>query len=132
MAFELLQNQTLRFVIVGSSAALLLMALSWIFVAAGMPPFPGSALAYLIAFAFAYTLQRNWTFGARHSHRQAFGRYLTAQLASAVFSGLVAHATLRWLGLPVGAMSVATAVLGSAASYVLSTRWVFSDRNADR
>lgn len=117
-----------RFVTVGVGAAVLLFVLSYLFVRWGMPPFVGSAAAYVIAFIVAYTAQRGWTFGAAHSHAQALPRYLTVQVGCALLSGIVAHVAVEMLGASAFVMSIMVTLAASAASYVLSSLWVFPDR----
>jgi len=121
-----------RFVTVGVGAALLLFLLSWLFAALGFMPLVGSTIAYAIAFAVAYTAQRFWTFGARHSHGHALPRYFAVQAGCAVFSGVFAELATRFAGVPPVAVAAATTVAASGASYVLSAYWVFSDRSAGR
>jgi putative flippase GtrA len=118
----------LRFTLVGVGAALLLFSLSYLFVEAGLPPFPASALAYGIAFAAAYTGQRNWTFGSGHPHRSALPRYLAVQLACGGLAGFVSHVSVTRLGMPPLAMAAATTVLASAASFLATSLWVFPRR----
>lgn len=120
-----------RFLIVGVGAAVLLFALTWLFSRAGMPPFLGSALAYAVAFAVAYTAQRNWTFGGGHAHGRALPRYFAVQAGSAVTAGLVSHVAIEGFGLPPVVMAAAVTVAASAASYLLSTFWVFPEPAPD-
>jgi putative flippase GtrA len=117
-----------RFLVVGVGAAALLFVLTYLLVSAGLPPFLGSMLAYAVAFVVAYTAQRGWTFAGRHDHSRAFPRYLTLQLCCALFSGLVSHVAVTRLGMSPLAMSALTTVLAAAASYLLSSLWVFPDR----
>lgn len=117
-----------KFALVGLLAAFILVALSYLLVSAGLAPFPASALAYLFAFAAAYTGQRSWTFGGRHDHRRALPRYLLLQLACAAFSGVVSHVSVSRFGMPPFAMALVTTIMASAASFVFSSLWVFSDR----
>jgi len=117
-----------RFVVVGVGAACLLFVMTFVLTSAGLPPFPGSVLAYAVAFAVAYTAQRGWTFGARHDHSHALPRYFALQAGCAVFSGIVSHVAVTRFGMSALAMSALTTVAASAASYILSLAWVFPDR----
>ena len=119
------RSRLTRFVTVGVGAALLLFVLSWLLVTLGLPPFAGSALAYGVAFVVAYCAQRGWTFRARHSHARALPRYLAVQLGCAVLSGLVSHVAVTRFGISTLAMSAVTTGVASAASFVLSSLWVF-------
>ena len=118
-----------RFVVVGAGAAFLLFVLSFLLVSMGLSPFSASVLAYSVAFAIAYTAQRSWTFGDRQNHSNSFGRYLVLQAGCAILSGLVSHAVVEWLGMSPLAMSVLTTIAASGASYIVSSTWVFPDRD---
>ena len=115
-----------RFVIVGTTAAGLLFALTWAFSAAGAAPFAAGAGAYLIAFAFAYMAQHSWTFGGRSAHGAALPRYLAVQVSCAGLAGLCTHVATGWLGWPPPAASAFATVVASAASFVASSRWAFA------
>jgi putative flippase GtrA len=117
-----------RFIVVGVGAALLLFTLTFLFVSVGLPPFPGSVLAYGIAFVVAYSAQRGWTFGGRHDHSHALPRYLVVQVGCALLAGVVSHVAVTQLGLAPFAMSALATVAASATSYVLCSVWVFADR----
>ena len=107
-------------------AAVLLFALSYIFVArAGMSPFVASTLAYGIAFVCAYFAQRGWTFGASHSHGHALPRYLATQLVCALLAGVVSHLAVHGASATPIFMSVVSTAISSAASYLLTSLWVF-------
>lgn len=118
----------LRFLTVGIGAMLLMLVLSYSFAQAGLPPFQGSLLAYALVFAFAYMAQRGWTFGGEHRHRSALPRYLVLQAACAVASAAVAHLAAEGFGLAPLPTSVLTALTAGAASYVVSSAWVFPRR----
>ena len=117
----------IRFAVVGIGAALLFFGLSWALVSAGLPPFVGSVIAYVLAFVVAYSAQRGWTFEGQHDHAHALPRYLVTQLACATFAGLSAHVAVSIFSASPLVMSAITTVAASAASYVLSLVWVFRD-----
>jgi putative flippase GtrA len=117
-----------RFAVVGVGAACLFFVLSFLLVSMGLSPFSASVLAYSVAFAIAYTAQRSWTFGDRQNHGNSFRRYLVLQAGCAIFSGLVSHAAVEWLAMSPLAMSMATTIAASGASYMVSSSWVFPDR----
>lgn len=119
-------GRLIRFVIVGSVSAALLFALVWLFSALGAAPFLAGAGGYAIAFVFAYTAQRNWTFAGRAAHGTALPRYLAVQLFCAALSGLSAHAASAWLGWPAPAVSAFATGIASAAGFVLSSLWAFA------
>lgn len=118
-----------RFVVVGAGAAALFFVLAFLLVSAGLPPFAGSVIAYATAFVIAYAAQRGWTFGGRHRHGHALPRYLILQAGCATLSGLVSHVAVNELGLPPLAMSALATLAAGGASYVLSSTWVFPDRD---
>lgn len=124
--------QLVRFATVGVGAALILFVFSFLFRGLGMPPFIASTTAYAIAFAVAYSAQRGWTFGGAHDHAQAFPRYLAAQLACGLMSGLVAHIAVETLHQSAFRMSVAATIAAGMTSYVLSSLWVFPSRSRTR
>jgi putative flippase GtrA len=119
----------MRFAAVGVAAALLFFLLSLLFVTFGASPFAGSVAAYAIVFVVAYLAQRGWTFGAAHAHRDALPRYLAAQLACAMMSGLVAQICIEGFAWSPLWMSVAVTATAGATSYLLSSRWVFSSHS---
>lgn len=121
-------NRLCRFVIVGVSAAALLFVLTYALVALGLPPFAGSVLAYAAAFCVAYLAQRGWTFRAQHAHASALPRYFVLQAGCALFSGLVSHVAVSRFGMSPLPMAAVTTIAASAASYVLSSCWVFPQR----
>ena len=122
----LLESRLVRFLAVGAGAAGLLFALSYALVSVGLRPFAASVIAYAVAFAVAYTAQRNWTFGATQTHGVALPRYFAVQLGCALLAGATSHACVEWLGASHIVMSAVTTVLASAVSYVLLSRWVFA------
>jgi putative flippase GtrA len=117
----------IRFAVVGLGAALQFFVLSWALVSAGLPPFVGSVVAYVLAFAVAYSAQRGWTFEGQHDHGRALPRYLVAQLVCAVFAGLSAHVAVSIFSASPLVMSAIITVAAGVASYVLSSVWVFRD-----
>ncbi|MBO6717064.1 MAG: GtrA family protein [Rhizobiaceae bacterium] len=121
----LLRRRWARFIVVGAGANLLLFVLVYVFHRLGVSAFPAAVVAYAVAFAGAYLAQRGWTFGGTHRHGRAFPRYLAAQLACAGLAGAVGHACDALLGAPPMLMAAAVAATAGAASYMLSSFWVF-------
>ncbi len=119
--------QTLRFIIVGASAAALQFLLTYLLMRIWSTPFNAAAAAYVAAFIYAYLLHRQWTFSTRQAHRRTLPRYAIAQIGCALLGGVVAEvcaAHLRLDRLPVAAAST---IAASGAAYVLSVRWVFAE-----
>jgi putative flippase GtrA len=124
-----LSRQEVRFIVVGSSGALLFFTLSFALVSAGMAPFFGSALAYAICFITVYATHRSWTFSSVNvPHGKALPRYFLLQAFCAVMSGLVAHFLVSTFGFAPLAMSALTAIAAAGFSYFVSSLWVFIDR----
>jgi putative flippase GtrA len=117
-----------RFVVVGAGAACLLFVLTFLLVSIGLPPLSGSVLAYAVCIAIAYVAQRDWTFRDRQNRGNSFRRYLMVQAGCAVFSGLISHVSVEWFGMTPLAMSAMTTIAASAASYMVTSTWVFPDR----
>ncbi len=115
-----------RFAVVGIGAAALLFVLSYLFVRFGMSPFSGSTLAYAIAFAVAYTAQRNWTFESRQRHGRTLPRYFAVQAGCAITAGITAHTAVTLFGASALVMSIVTTIVASAVSFVLSSLWAFA------
>jgi putative flippase GtrA len=122
----LLSARVVRFVLVGGSAAGLLMGLTYVFLRLGVPPFPAGLCAYAISFVFAYTLQRNWTFGGAGSHARTLPRYFALQAVLALSSGGLSQVLVKALHWPSAEASAAMTVCVSAISYLGSSRWVFA------
>lgn len=119
-----------RFLTVGTVTAGLFFVLTYGLAALGMPAFWASLLAYALSFVAGYTGQRRWTFGARHRHGHALPRYLAAQLACALGAAAIAHVAVAAFSVAPLAMSAITTLAASAASYLLSSLWVFPERAA--
>jgi putative flippase GtrA len=131
MTSEIGQKQTFaRFVAVGVAGAVVLFGLTYAFERAGAAPIWGYAVAYAIAFVFSYSLQRGWTFGARHRHNDALPRYLILQLACAMTSAVVGQGLTNWTALQPVLISGFCTVLASAMSFFGARYWVFSARLA--
>ncbi len=125
-------NRTRKFLIVGITASLMYFLLAWLLISMTVRPGLAAILAFTVAFLFAYSTQRRWTFASTEAHSWLMPRYLVAQLfcmgASAAVAELAHHGPLHSNAVAVAAMST---VVSGALSYLLSSRWVFSERTAD-
>ena len=121
--------RAVRFLTVGVGAALLFFVLTYGLVSLGMPPFAGAAIAYAAAFVIAYSAQRSWTFGGGHDHGRTLPRYFILQAGCALGSGLLAHVVTDKFQMPPLTMSMLTTVTAGLVSYVVSSRWVFTDHS---
>ncbi len=124
---DLLQRETVRFLITGSGAAALFYVLTFVLIRIGAAPFAGTLLAYAIAFLVSYSLQHSWTFRGRQAHARSFPRYLVTQLCCAVVAALVARTVALAEAAP-ALTALASTLSGSALGYVLSKAWVFTER----
>jgi putative flippase GtrA len=124
-------KKLIRFLIVGTSMAGFLMALTYVLIHTGLSPFWGGAFAYAISFVIAYTLQRFWTFEARQPHREAFPRYLLLQATCASSSGLFAHIAIDYLHMSDFWSAAVVTFIVTAMSFFGSLLWVFADTQAD-
>ena len=114
-----------KFIISGGSAAALLFVLCFLFAKAGAPPFPAAIMAYGLAFATGYALQRGWTFNAQHRHGHAFPRYLALQIGCGLMSGVVSQIAAKDLGWSPLMTSLVVTLIASTVSCLGSRFWVF-------
>ena len=119
--------QFIRFVIVGSIAALLYVALASVLVAqAQLATWLASAVAYTCMIIPAYFAQRQFAFRAGTNHSTAMPRYLTIQAICAGLSALLAWAFESLSTLPPVVVFVCVAAVLAVFSFVLSRFWVFA------
>jgi putative flippase GtrA len=121
------QGRLPRFVLAGSSSAVLLFGL--VYVAQrflGLSPFHATVAGYLVLVAPTYAVQRAWTFRSGAAHLQAFPRYLATQ---AVAAALTAVATALFAATvvrePVWISSLFAALCGGLVSFALGALWAF-------
>lgn len=117
-----------RFALVGAGANVLLLMLVYLFQKIGMPVFLAGALGYAIAFAAAYSAQRNWTFAGVESADGAFWRYLAAQICCAVLAGVAGQLCVALTAASPFWTSVAVTGTAALSSYLVSSLWVFAAR----
>ena len=125
---DLLQNETVRFLITGSSAACLFYAGTFALIQLGAAPFESTLAAYGLAFVVSYSVQHSWTFRGRQAHARSFPRYLAAQLCAAGVAALTARSVAHAGAIP-AVTALASTLSGSALSYMLSKGWVFAVRD---
>jgi putative flippase GtrA len=118
-------SQKVRFVVAGASAAALYFLACPLIILAGLTPFWGSLLAYGLAFVTGYSLQRSWTFKARHRHRDSLPRYLLLQLGCALLAAILADILIGRLHLSILATAIATTGAVGLTSYLGARAWVF-------
>jgi putative flippase GtrA len=128
--FALLDRRWVRFLIVGAGANLLLFILTYLFRTVGIPAFAAGAGGYAIAFAAAYTAQRDWTFRHIGAAGRTLPRYLVAQIICAIAAGMVGHLCVQFADATPLWTSAAVVATAAIMSYVLSSRWVFAGAEA--
>lgn len=114
-----------KFIVSGASTALLFLVMCYGLTKSGLDPFVASIVAYGIAFAVGYGLQRWWTFDGRHRHTSALPRYFVLQAGCALLSGLVSWQGVHWLHLSPLPMATMTAIVTGGISFGVSRYWVF-------
>lgn len=124
-------GRLIRFVVSGGFAALVLLGASYGLLVLGWRPFIANAVGYGIAFVVGYSLQRGWTFEARHAHGHALPRYIIVQLGCGLLAAVSGEVLIRF-GTPKLAASVVTTLLVSGISYLASSLWVFPTGDRDR
>lgn len=118
-------GRVFRFVVVGISAAALQWVLTYLLLRRGDSPFIAACVGQLIAFAYAYSLHRRWTFPGSSLNSSTLLRYAVVQILCAGLGGGLAQSLARYTSLdPVYLAAIVTIVV-SAASYLLSSRWAF-------
>ena len=97
----------------------------------GWPTWLSAGLAFIISFAFTYTIQRWFTFGSQAPHGRALFRYTALvafnTLATAAIVGLIDLTPAGWV---VG--KVAATALTTIWNYFAYRYWVFADRSLER
>ena len=125
------KRQLVRFVVSGITAAGVYFLTSYALLMSDWPPFIANLAAYVLAFAVGYSLQRGWTFEARHRHARALPRYFVIQVACALFTSIAAQVLVRNFELTPFLVSLLLTGLASAASYLASSLWAFAPVEVD-
>lgn len=122
------QGSGIRFLIVGVLASILQFVLTYGFMRLGLMPALAVSVAFMVAFASAYSAHRRWTFSSvRVVHGRALPRYALTQCLSLALGACMAEICAR-LALPHALTAAAATLASGGLSYVLSSRWVFSGR----
>lgn len=123
-----------RFVIVGALSALGYLVLTfllqhWL----NLPVWISSGLAYIVAFSVTYFVQHAWTFAARAAHDRALPRYIATQLVSMfVTMAIMRIFPVLFVDPPKLLASIVATIVAGSASFILSSKWAFSDDKEDR
>ena len=121
-------NQIIKFVLVGSVAALIHLSILHLLVSSGLlQPLIANTGAFIVAFIVSYTGQSLWTFNHKqHSHKSAALRFLVTQLLCSftLNQGLYAL-LLRFTSLNYLVASLIVLVTIPLVTYSLSKYWAF-------
>lgn len=97
----------------------------------GWPTWLAAGLAFIVSFAFTYSIQRWFTFGSRAPHGPALVKYaiLVAfnTVATAAIVGLIDLTPAGWV-----AGKVVATVATTVWNYFVYRYWVFADRSRSR
>lgn len=116
---------TVRFIIVGVSAAALQAGLTYLLLHRGLRAGLAVIVAGGTAFVCAYLAQKFWTFASEQSHYQALPRYFATQLFCALLAALTGEVSAQLMHWPDGVTAILATGVASVTSYFLSSRWVF-------
>lgn len=121
-------NQIIKFVLVGSFAALIHLSLLHLLVSVGfLQPLMANVAAFIVAFIASYTGQSLWTFNHRqHNHKSAAVRFLVTQLLCSfalnqgLYTLLLEFTSLNYL-----IASVIVLITMPLVTFSLSKYWAF-------
>ena len=121
-------NQIIKFVLVGSVAALIHLSILHLLVTSDLlQPLIANAAAFVVAFIVSYTGQSLWTFNhKRHNHKSAALRFLATQLLCSfalnqgLYTLLLTFTALNYL-----VASVIVLVTVPLMTFSLSKYWAF-------
>jgi putative flippase GtrA len=117
-----------RFLIVGISATLgYILICYFLQTLASWAPFWASIVAYAAMFAFAYVAQRSFTFRSSRHHLISLPLYAALQIACGSFAAVTVQFLVTSAHISALGASMAAAALSAAASYLVSSSWIFSD-----
>ena len=121
-------STTLRFIIVGVSAAIFYFILfNGFYFLLNLPPYLSTILAYSIAFFAAYVLHREWTYRSSAPVIQSMTRYLIVQLLSMTVTAIVTQLAYIMMDLHNVFISVLATVFAGLFNYLFTSLWVFVD-----
>jgi putative flippase GtrA len=126
---EVRRYSGIRYLLAGGLAFLVDLGLLALFHQVfGWPTWLSAGLAFIISFAFTYTIQRWFTFGSQAPHGRALVKYTALvafnTLATAAIVGLIDLTPAGWA---VG--KVAATALTTIWNYFAYRYWVFADRS---
>jgi putative flippase GtrA len=124
------QGSAVRYLVAGGAAFLVdLGLLALLRNVVGWPTWLAAAIAFLLSFAFTYTIQRYFTFGSRAPHGVAILKYAALvafnTLATAAIVALIDATAAGWI-----AGKVVATVSTSVWNYFIYRYWVFATRDS--
>jgi len=121
-----LVRSIVRFAVVGAIATAIHAAVfSLLIESTRIDPVAATVVAFAVAFAAGFVLNRRWTFGSRADPVAQLPRYLVAQLAGLALSAAIMYVAVhvqRWSPYAGLALSI---VLVPPVTFALSRWWVF-------
>ena len=115
-----------RFAVVGAIATAIHAAVfAALIETTRIDPVAATVVAFLVAFAAGFVLNRRWTFGSRADPAAQLPRYLAAQLTGLALSAAIMHVAVhlqRWSPYAGLALSI---LLVPPVTFALSRWWVF-------
>lgn len=124
------RGSAVRYLVAGGAAFLVdLGLLALLRNVLGWPTWLAAAVAFLLSFAFTYTVQRYFTFGSRAPHGVAILKYAALvafnTVATAVIVALIDATAAGWI-----AGKVVATVATSIWNYFIYRYWVFATRDS--
>lgn len=119
------KGKEIRFIIVGASALLIQLLLTWYLLSIGIRAAVSVICAFLVAFVFAYLAHKYWTFDSDAPHSRALPKYFLAQMLALTCGALLAELLVNLLAFPNSLIATLATVSSAMISYYLSSRWVF-------
>lgn len=89
------------------------------------PPLLGSFAGFVIGTMVNYTLQYNWTFQSKQSHKQAFLRYLTITIGMLALNLMIFQLANNQLGLDYRIAQLFATGIVFLANFTINSRYTF-------
>jgi putative flippase GtrA len=120
--------KTVRFIVIGVLGALVYFFCSYLLLSyTELPAFLASLFAYACSFGFAYLGQKVWAFRSIAPHSVTLFRYAVLQACCATFAAIFTQVSVLYSDWSALLLSGLAAVLTSGISYIVSSRWVFTN-----
>lgn len=119
------QGKKIRFIIVGASAFLIQLLLTWYLLSVGIRAAVSVMCAFFVVFVFAYLAHKYWTFDSGAPYSRALPKYFLAQMLALTCGALLSELVANLLALPNSLIATLATVISAMISYYLSSLWVF-------